>query len=269
MDNENQNTQVIIEPAMIYQTAYQYDDFGYYCNTVDVQIAEGVYLPPNTTIAKPELKDGYWYKYDANNDAWVSVKIPTCDTSILAFNSKFIDNSERGYYLRQTMQEFVNANQDYYIDRQDIGTEKELWTVKQYDSEYLFNRSLDAKQSELDIKYQQELSSCTVSVKLSTGKTLTLSTAQSTLQTLSTALTMVQYGNGFDWVGDDGKIYNLSTVDDVISCITAISNHNTSVSKQWSILQGKINKCKTRKALDKIVIDLHEENEEVSEDETE
>lgn len=269
MDNENQEVQVIVEPAMIYQTAYQYDDYGYYCNTVDVQIAEGVYLPPNTTIAKPELKDGYWYKYDANNDGWVSEKIPVCDTSILAFNSVFKDNSDRGYYLRQTMQQFVETNQDYYLDRQDIGTEKELWTVKQFDAEYLFNRSLNSKQTELDCVYQQELASCTVSVKLSTGKTLTLSTAQSTLQTLGTALTMVQYGNGFDWVGDDGKTYKLSTVDDVISCITAISNHNTSVSKQWAILQSKINKCKTRKALDKIVIDLHVDNTDTDVSETE
>ena len=153
-------------------------------------------------------------------------------------------------------------------DREVVNDGGRLYFADELKSAQLREAIVD-KQSKLDEAYHKELSECTVNVELSTGKTLTLSTAQSTLQTLGTALTMVQYGNGFDWVGDDGKTYKLSTVDDVIACIQAISNHNTSVSKQWAILQSKINKCKTRKALDKIVIDLHEENKEVNEDETE
>ena len=162
----------------------------------------------------------------------------------------------------------TDTDADWQETDREVVNEGTLYFADELKSAQLREAIVD-KQSKLDEAYHKELSECTVNVELSTGKTLTLSTAQSTLQTLGTALTMVQYGNGFDWVGDDGKTYKLSTVDDVISCITAISNHNTSVSKQWAILQSKINKCKTRKALDKIIIDLHVNNEEVNEDETE
>lgn len=121
----------------------------------------------------------------------------------------------------------------------------------------LLSEATQSKLEELSALYNAEMSNCVVSVEISTGKTIPLSTSQETIQTLSLALIMCQNGLGYTWIDDAGTSYKIVEADDILKMLNAVNKHNTLATELWGKYKQKIQKCTTRKQLDKIKIDFH------------
>lgn len=244
-----------------FKDGYQYNDSGYFVGTMLCQIGEGIYLPPNTTYAKPMLNEGYWYKYNSEKDSWDSEKIPTTLEEIKNTTVKFTDNSEQGMYLRHLMEAVLQENEDYYLDRSSEDINEQEWSIKKYSDEYLYDRELNNKTLELSSKYNIELNTCIVSVDLGDDVVLKLSTGNDTMQTLTQALTLVQNNIPFTWIDDDGNSIILEKPEEVIKCIKVITEHNTKATEKWGEYKKSIESAKTVEDLKNINIEFHGEND--------
>lgn len=108
------------------QTAYRFDRYGYYRGEDKVMIdgAGKVILPPDDTLIKPELKAGYWAKFDKDNGVWVYEKIPTTCQEVIDKEMSVVANAPEPH-CRELIDLFatlVEAEKDVYRLKTDSET---------------------------------------------------------------------------------------------------------------------------------------------------
>lgn len=100
------------------QTAYRFDKYNYYRGEDKVMADEAgnLFLPDDDTMIAPELKEGYWSKFDKEAQEWHNELIPTsCQEvvdrglSVVANSSKLHDRELIALFAR-----LVAAEKDAY-----------------------------------------------------------------------------------------------------------------------------------------------------------
>lgn len=109
-------------------TTYKYDEYGYYDGDVTTQVFNGAALMPPMCIKKaPELKEGYFYKINDNEDGWIAEEKPTCAKECLNIVVDHEDNSHRAVELKKLMQDFCEKDAEHYRVKRD---EDLSWSVE-------------------------------------------------------------------------------------------------------------------------------------------
>lgn len=90
-------------------TAYRFDAAGYYTGAELVQ--EGI-LPPDDTLIKPMLKDGYWAKW--NGKAWTKEKKPATAAECIGLSVRHDDNTAHGLELKALFKALCEADSAHY-----------------------------------------------------------------------------------------------------------------------------------------------------------
>lgn len=109
MDELNTNT---------IKTAYRFDSNGYFLGTDSVmEDSEGnLLLPSDDTMLEPELKEGYWSKFDTDKQVWNLEKIPTTCAECIEQNLSVVINSSDSHdrQLVELMNLLVANEKDTY-----------------------------------------------------------------------------------------------------------------------------------------------------------
>ena len=94
-------------------TAYRFDKHGYYVGT-DMIMPDMV--PTDDTLVAPELKDGYWSKFDTSSNTWDLEKIPTTCQELIDGNYSVVSNSSDPHdrVVADLMRVLVQADPEHY-----------------------------------------------------------------------------------------------------------------------------------------------------------
>lgn len=126
-------------------TAWRYDAQGFYVGAELVQ--EGI-LPPDDTLTKPELKEGYWSKWSGKK--WTQVKKPTTAAECVGMSVRHDDNTAHGLELKALFKTLAEADSAHYR----VATDGELTqTVEAVPEDTAAEKSLgtaEASASSLD-----------------------------------------------------------------------------------------------------------------------
>lgn len=96
-------------------TAYQFDSQGYYLNETLVQkLGEEYLVPPDSTMAEPTFKAGYWTKW--NGSKWTHEKIPTTCADAIKKGLTCISNGQgkHNYEVKILLEALVAADSEHY-----------------------------------------------------------------------------------------------------------------------------------------------------------
>lgn len=100
------------------QTAYRFDKYNYYRGEDKVMTdGEGkILLPPDDTLVKPELKEGYWSKFDKAGNKWTEEKIPATCQEVIDASLSVVSNSSEPHdrELIALFARLVAAEKDVY-----------------------------------------------------------------------------------------------------------------------------------------------------------
>lgn len=117
MDKLNTNT---------IKTAYRFDSNGYFLGTDSVmEDSEGnLLLPSDDTMLEPELKEGYWSKFDKASNKWVEEKIPATCQEVIDAGLSVVSNSSEPHdrELIDLFARLVEAEKDVYQLHMESGT---------------------------------------------------------------------------------------------------------------------------------------------------
>ena len=105
-------------------TAYRFDTDKYYLGEDSVMLdSEGnVLLPPDDTLVKPNLTDGYWCKW--NDSEWVQEKKPTSCAEAIEQSLSAVSNSPKPHdrEVCELLQALVDTESDEYRIKTDSDT---------------------------------------------------------------------------------------------------------------------------------------------------
>lgn len=96
-------------------TAYQFDSQGYFLNETLVQkLGEEYLVPPDSTMAEPTFKAGYWTKW--NGSKWTNEKIPTTCAEAIKKGLTCISNGQgkHNYEVKILLEALVAADSEHY-----------------------------------------------------------------------------------------------------------------------------------------------------------
>lgn len=125
-------------------TTYKYDEYGYYDGDVTTQVFNGAALMPPMCIKKaPELKEGYFYKINDNEDGWIAEEKPQSAKDCLNLIVEHEDNSHRAVELKKLMQEFCEEDAEHYRVKRG---ENLSWTVEEIPEKTLEEAKTDKLQ---------------------------------------------------------------------------------------------------------------------------
>lgn len=117
MDELNTNT---------IKTAYRFDSNGYFLGTDSVmEDSEGnLLLPSDDTMLEPELKEGYWSKFDKAGNKWVEEKIPATCQEVIDAGLSVVSNSSEPHdrELIDLFARLVEVEKDVYQLHTESGT---------------------------------------------------------------------------------------------------------------------------------------------------
>ena len=108
------------------KTAYRFDSNGYFLGTDSVmEDSEGnLLLPSDDTMLEPELKEGYWSKFDKASNKWVEEKIPATCKEVIDAGLSVVSNSSEPHdrELIDLFARLVDAEKDVYQLHTESGT---------------------------------------------------------------------------------------------------------------------------------------------------
>ena len=110
-------------------TAYQFDAEGYYLNETLVQkVGEDYLIPPDTTMAEPTFKAGYWTKW--NGSKWTNEKIPTTCAEAIKKGLSCISNGQgkHNYEVKTLLEALVAADSENY---RTVVSDKFVMTIEE------------------------------------------------------------------------------------------------------------------------------------------
>lgn len=100
------------------QTAYRFDKYSYYRGEDKVMADEAgnLFLPDDDTMIAPELKEGYWSKFDKAGNKWVEEKIPATCQEVIDAGLSVVSNSSEPHdrELIDLFARLVEAEKDVY-----------------------------------------------------------------------------------------------------------------------------------------------------------
>lgn len=131
------------------KTVYCYDSEGYYEYEDRAQenpLEPGEYLyPPNSTEEKPEVKDGYFCKWEDNS--WKDVKIPTTPEEAVGIKVSNSTTTAHDFKMREVLMKLAAESSDYVLKR---GDDLSMWIEKvpEPTAEELIARKMEEAKSE-------------------------------------------------------------------------------------------------------------------------
>ena len=91
---------------------FEFDDEGFFFRTtltqVDNETREIIGLPKNCTTLKPELKDGFFAKFDG--EKWIDVAKPSTAAECVGIVVQHKDRSDRASELRKIFKDFTEGS---------------------------------------------------------------------------------------------------------------------------------------------------------------
>lgn len=100
------------------QTAYRFDKYNYYRGEDKVMADEAgnLFLPDDDTMIAPELKEGYWSKFDKEAQEWHNELIPTSCKEVVDQGLSVVANSSEPHdrELIALFAHLVAAEKDVY-----------------------------------------------------------------------------------------------------------------------------------------------------------
>lgn len=108
------------------QTAYRFDKYNYYRGEDKVMADEAgnLFLPDDDTMIAPELKEGYWSKFDKKAQEWHNELIPTSCQEVIDAGLSVVSNSSEPHdrELIDLFARLVAAEKDVYQLHTEPGT---------------------------------------------------------------------------------------------------------------------------------------------------
>lgn len=108
------------------QTAYRFDKYNYYRGEDKVMADEAgnLFLPDDDTMIAPELKEGYWSKFDKETQKWHNELIPTSCHEVVDQGLSVVANSSEPHdrELIALFARLVAAEKDVYQLHTESGT---------------------------------------------------------------------------------------------------------------------------------------------------
>lgn len=108
------------------QTAYRFDKYNYYRGEDKVMADEAgkLFLPDDDTMIVPELKEGYWSKFDKETQKWHNELIPTSCQEVVDQGLSVVANSSEPHdrELIALFARLVAAEKDVYQLHTESGT---------------------------------------------------------------------------------------------------------------------------------------------------
>ena len=103
------------------KTVYCFDSDGYFerisCAQPDPKTGD-LLMPPNSTLIEPEIKDGYFAKFDGSK--WEYIAKPATAADCVKFGSISHDShTPHDIELRQLFQSLTEISEDYRVERGD------------------------------------------------------------------------------------------------------------------------------------------------------
>lgn len=231
-------------------TTYKYDEYGYYDGDVTTQVFNGAALMPPMCIKKaPELKEGYFYKINDNEDGWIAEEKPTCAKECLNIVVDHEDNSHRAVELKKLMQDFCDADSEHYRVKRG---EDLSWTVEAIPPKTF---------EEVKKEKMQELQNKSASLETPLNKNIVFTSSlgfkvngdrrsQANLQNL---INFYQ-DNSISYRDYDNNMQVLSKEQLTTILRESVLNFENLYNQKWS-LETQIKNAKTKVDLSKIKID--------------
>ena len=108
------------------QTAYRFDKYNYYRGEDKVMADEAgnLFLPDDDTMIAPELKEGYWAKFDKEAQEWHNELIPTSCKEVVDQGLSVVANSSEPHdrELIALFARLVASEKDVYQLHTESGT---------------------------------------------------------------------------------------------------------------------------------------------------
>lgn len=108
------------------QTAYRFDKYNYYLGKDKVMAdnAGNLFLPDDDTMIVPELREGYWSKFDKETQEWHNELIPTSCKEVIDQGLSVVSNSSEPHdrELIALFARLVAAEKDVYQLHTESGT---------------------------------------------------------------------------------------------------------------------------------------------------
>lgn len=230
-------------------TTYKYDEYGYYDGDVTTQVFNGAALMPPMCIKKaPELKEGYFYKINDNEDGWIAEEKPTCAKECLNIVVDHEDNSHRAVELKKLMQDFCEKDAEHFRVKRG---EDLSWTVEAI-PEKTFDELKKEKLEEVSAeagKYDQykcdemyitsSVNSLQINADARSQKNIS-----ALIENYTDVVTFKTYDNNYVQLNKD----ELKTM--LAECV---KNGEALYAQKWS-LQEQVNNAKTKEDLNKIEV---------------
>ncbi len=230
-------------------TTYKYDEYGYYDGDVTTQVFNGAALMPPMCIKKaPELKEGYFYKINDNEDGWIAEEKPTCAKECLNIVVDHEDNSHRAVELKKLMQDFCEKDAEHFRVKRG---EDLSWTVEAI-PENTFDELKKEKLEEVSAeagKYDQykcdemyitsSVNSLQINADARSQKNIS-----ALIENYTDVVTFKTYDNNYVQLNKD----ELKTM--LAECV---KNGEALYAQKWS-LQEQVNNAKTKEDLNKIEV---------------
>lgn len=133
-------------------TAYQFDSNGYYLNETLVQKMGDDYLvPPDSTMAEPTFKAGYWTKW--NGTKWVNEKIPTTCAEAIKKGLSCISNGQgkHNHEVKTLLESLVAADSENY---RTVVSDKFVMTLEEIPEPTEEEKALEREQAKQNATQQ-------------------------------------------------------------------------------------------------------------------
>lgn len=230
-------------------TTYKYDEYGYYDGDVTTQVFNGAALMPPMCIKKaPELKEGYFYKINDNEDGWIAEEKPTCAKECLNIVVDHEDNSHRAVELKKLMQDFCEKDAEHFRVKRG---EDLSWTVEAI-PEKTFDELKKEKLEEVSAeagKYDQY--KCDEMYITSSVNSLQINADARSQKNISALIE--NYTDVVTFKTYDNSYVQLTKEQLATMLVECVKNGEALYAQKWS-LQEQVNNAKTKEDLNKIEV---------------